>query len=524
MKQLKIVLSIVVLSLVLFFNSCDIARAPYDGVPVSEALNTVQGLQDVTRGNYAYLKDETRSTYGLVMMLYQPGDYRSDDLMISGTTSNRMMLTYNYLHNPNMPNTTNLWRRAYRLIYNANTVIDAITPGESPELDQLRGENQFLRSLMHLHLVTAFGRPYSHGRDNLGVPIMREPDLEAQPSRATVGEVYDFLVQDLTEAANLMGSEKSSAFGTKEAALALLSRVYLYMEDHPNTISTADEVINSGRYELVDGETLPNYFTFSPVADSRSESIFAIRHVMPADDHGRSHGVGSMIYQSPSGSGWGENYASKAYRDLIDQWPSDVRRQFIEPQYEIENGDTVRTEDGGYKYRERNGFPRFYVTKFCCQEGTEMGNSPELLRYSEVYLNKAEALAKTPGGEQAALDIVNMFRERAQIPQEGMYSLGDLGVHDTVLDVVLEERRLELFMEGHRAHDLFRNKRDLYRDYPGTHLAPGNPGVDLNSGPVDPYTGIQGIQHIPWDHPRIIFAIPEQEIALNPNLEQNPLN
>lgn len=522
MRQLKIVLATAVLSLILFFSSCDIARSPYDGVPVDQALSSVQGIEDVTRGNYAYLKDETSSTYGLVMMLYQPGDYRSDDLMISGTTSNRMMLTYNYLHNPNMPNTSNMWRRAYRLIYNANTVIDAITPGESPELDQLRGENQFLRSLMHLHLVTAFGRPYSHGSDNLGIPIMREADLEAQPSRATVGEVYDFLVDDLTEAANLMGSEKSSAFGTKEAALALLSRVYLYMEDHQSTISTADQVINSGRYELVDGETLPDYFTFSPVADARSESIFAIRHVMPADDHGRSHGVGSMIYQSPSGSGWGENYASKAYRDLINKWPSDVRRQFIEPQYEIVEGDTMTTADGGYLYRERNGFPRFYVTKFCCQEGTEMGNSPELLRYSEVYLNKAEALAKL-GQNQEALDIVNMLRQRAQIPQEGLYSLSDLGDHDTVLDVVLEERRLELFMEGHRAHDLFRNKRDLYRDYPGTHLAPGNPGVNLNEGPVDPYTGIRGIQHIPWDHNRIIFQIPEEEIALNPNLEQNPI-
>lgn len=522
MKQLKIVLPAAVMSLVLFLSSCDIARSPYDGVPVDQALSTEQGLEDVTRGNYAYLKDETESTDGLVMMLYQPGDYRSDDLMISGTTSNRMMLTYNYLHNPNMPNTLNLWRRGYRLIYNANTVINAITPGESAKLDQLRGENQFLRSLMTLHLVTAFGRPYSHGRDNLGVPIMTEPDLEAQPARATVGEVYDFLVQDLTEAANLMGSGKSSSYGSKEAALALLSRVYLYMEENENTIATADQVINSGRYELVDGETLPNYFTFGNEADARSESIFAIRHVMPADDHGRNHGVGSMIYQSPSGAGWGENYASKDYRDLINQWPSDVRRQFIEPQYQIENGDTLRTEDGGYLYRERNGFPRFYVTKFCCQDGTEMGNSPELIRYSEIYLNKAEALAKLGRGQEA-LDIVNMLRERAQIPQQGMYSLGDLGDHDTVLDVVLEERRLELFFEGHRAHDLFRNKRDLYRDYPGTHLAPGNPGVDLNTGPVDPYTGIQGIQHIPWDHSRIIFQIPEQEIDLNPNLEQNPI-
>ncbi|WP_234567304.1 RagB/SusD family nutrient uptake outer membrane protein [Rhodohalobacter sp. 614A] len=522
MKHLKIVLATVVLSLVMLFSSCDIARSPYDGVPVDQALNSVQGLEDVTRGNYAYLKDETAGTNNLVMMLYQPGDYRSDDLMISGTTSNRMMLTYNYLHNPNMANTLNLWRRAYRLIYNANTVVDAITPGESAELDQLRGENQFLRSLMTLHLVTAFGRPYSHGRDNLGVPIMREPDLEAQPARATVGEVYDFLVEDLIEAANLMGSEKSSSYGTKEAALALLSRVYLYRGDNEQAIATADQVINSGRYELVDTETLPRYFTFNNEADARSESIFAIRHVMPSDDHGRSHGIGSMIYQSSSGAGWGENYASKAYRDLIDQWPSDVRRQFIEPQFEIVNGDTVRDGNGNYVYRERNGFPRFYVTKFCCQDGTEMGNSPELIRYSEIYLNKAEALAKL-GQSQAALDIVNMIRTRANIPQEGLYSLGNLGDHDTVLDVVLEERRLELFMEGHRAHDLFRNMKDLYRDYPGTHLAPGNPGVDLNSGPVDPYTGIRGVQHIPWDHTRIIFQIPEQEIDLNPNLVQNPI-
>lgn len=510
MKRRKLGSVVGAFVLLLYFG-CDITRMPHDGIPVDNALETVEGIEDVTRGNYAYLKDLTAGTNNLVMMLYQPGDYRSDDLMISGTTSNRMMLTYNYLHNPNMPNVLNLWRQAYRLIYNANTVVTAISPGESAELDQLRGENQFLRSLMHLYLVTAFGRPYSHGRDNLGVPIMTEPDLDAQPARATVGEVYDFLVADLTEAAQLMNSEKPSSYASKEAALALLSRVYLYMEENEQVIEYADRVINSGRYELVDTETLPQYFTINN--EDRSESIFAIRHVMPADDHGGDHGVGSMIYQSPSGAGWGENYASKAYRDLIDQYPSDVRRQFIEPQYERdEEGNIMTDENGDPILRTRNGFPRYYVNKFCCLEGTETGNSPELIRYSEVWLNKAEALAKL-GNHQEALDIVNMFRERANIPMEGMYSLSDLGDHDTVLDVVLEERRLELFMEGHRAHDLFRNHRTMHRDYPGTHLAPGNPGVDVDAG----------TQTIPADHPRIIFRIPEQEIELNPNLEQNPL-
>jgi len=510
MKQ-YIMIPVLVTLLALMLPACDVTRAPHDGVPVDQALNTVEGLQNVTRGNYAYLKDQTANTNNLVMMLYQPGDYRSDDLMISGTTSNRMMLVYNYLHNADMPNVTNLWRNAYRLIYNANTVVDAITPGESAELDQLRGENQFLRSLMHLHLVTGFARPYSHGRDNLGIPIVQVPDLEGQPERATVGAVYDFLVDDLTEAASLMGSDKPSSYGSKEAALALLSRVYLYMEENELANETADLVIDSGRYELVDTETLPAYFTINN--ELRSESIFAIRHVMPADDHGRNHGVGSMIYQTASGAGWGENYVSEAYRNLIDQHPTDVRRQFIEPQYERdENGDIIM-ENGEPVLRTRNGFPRYYVNKFNFLEGTETGNSPELIRYSEIWLNKAEALAKL-GREEEALDIVNMFRERAGIPASAHYSLGDLGDHDTVLDVVLEERRLELLFEGHRAHDIYRNKRDLFRDYPGTHLAPGNPGVDVEAG----------TQFISWESPRIIFQIPEQELELNPNLVQNPLN
>lgn len=506
----SIIISILLLTAGLVVSACDINRAPYDGIPVEEALSTLDGIENVTRGNYAYLKDQTAGTNNLVMMLYQPGDYRSDDLMISGTTSNRMMLVYNYLHNPDMPNVTNLWRGAYRLIYNANTVVDAVTPGESPQLDQLRGENQFLRSLMHLHLVTAFGRPYSHGRENLGVPIMDTPDLDARPARATVGEVYDFLVADLNEAANLMGSDKPSSYASKEAALALLTRVYLYREENEKVIEYADRVINSGRYELVDTETLPIYFTINN--EIRTESIFAIRHVMPADDHGRNHGVGSMFYQTPSGAGWGENYVSKAYRDLIDKWPTDVRRKFIEPQYEMdENGNVILDENGDPVLRTRNGFPRYYVNKFNYLEGTETGNSPELIRYSEVWLNKAEALAKL-GRDQEALDIVNMFRTRAGIPAEGLYSLNDLGDHDNVLDVVLEERRLEFLFEGHRAHDLFRNHKTMFRDYPGTHLAPGNPGVDVEAG----------TQTIPADHPRIVFYIPEQEIELNPNLVQNP--
>lgn len=503
---MKLSQTIPVFTLLLFLISCDLTNTPNDGIPPEEALNDVEGIENVTRGNYAYLKDLYTGDQNLVMMMYQQSTYRSDNFMISGTSSNPFMQTYNYQTSPDMNNVLNLWRQGYRLIYNANTVIEAIEPGESAELDQLLGENKFLRSLTHFYLVTGFGRPYSQGRDNPGVPIMTEPDLEAEPSRATVGEVFDFLVEDLTEAADLMTEDRPSSYGSSEAAEALLARVYLYMEDNENAVEYADRVIDSNRYELVGTETLPEYFTINN--EDRSESIFAIRH-LPSDDPGTSAGINSLINEP----GWGENYPSESLRNVLDRYESDVRRQFIEPQYELDDDGNIQyDEEDDPILRTRGGFERYYVNKFSGLEGIATNASPELLRFSETYLIKAEALANTPGGEQQALDIINRLRERANIPQEGMYSVADLGDHDTVLDVVLEERRLELFFEGHRTHDLFRNGRTMYRDYPGTHLAPGNPGVDVDAG----------TQTIPADHPRIIFFIPENEIELNPNLEQNP--
>src|SRR5690625_7943441 len=94
---------------------------------------------------------------------------------------------------------------------------------------------------------------------------------------------------------------------------------------------------------------------------------------MPADDHGRNHGVGSMIYQTASGAGWGENYVSEAYRNLMEQHPTDVRRQFIEPQYERdENGDIIM-ESGEQVLRTRKRFHRYYVKKFNFVDGSEWG-------------------------------------------------------------------------------------------------------------------------------------------------------
>src|SRR5699024_10483308 len=109
------------------------------------------------------------------------------------------------------------------------------------------------------------------------------------------------------------------------------------------------------------------------------------------------------------------------------------------------------------------------------------------------------------GNYQQAIDDVNLIRKRAGLSGDALYSVNNLKWNDSVLDVVLQERRLEFAFEGLRKFDLLRNDRSIVRNYPGTHLDPG-----------------ESTQVIQPDDPRIVFYIPENEIELNPNLKQNP--
>ncbi|WP_449398895.1 RagB/SusD family nutrient uptake outer membrane protein [Chryseobacterium wanjuense] len=116
-----------------------------------------------------------------------------------------------------------------------------------------------------------------------------------------------------------------------------------------------------------------------------------------------------------------------------------------------------------------------------------------------MYLNRAEAYAKK-GNTTSALADVNVIRTRAGIPTYSSVPAGQ-----TLLNVVLDERRLELAFEGQRKFDIFRNKLDMNRQYPGSHLNGSNPF----------YT-------VPYTSNRIVEYIPEQQIQIQPNLIQNP--
>ena len=115
--------------------------------------------------------------------------------------------------------------------------------------------------------------------------------------------------------------------------------------------------------------------------------------------------------------------------------------------------------------REGYPYPMYGMTKFCFQDNLTALSSPVFIRWAEVILNRAEANAKL-GNDQLALDDVNVIRKRAGVPE---WALGNLRKYESVLDVVLDERRLELCFEGHRAIDVYRNGQNLDRRFGGCH-------------------------------------------------------
>lgn len=473
--------------LILSIASCKKDLNPYDSKSNEVALATLSDLQTATYGSYALLKTLNYEREGAWLMIYP-----SDDISLSGSTGNSLFNAYTYQHFAGQANTTHFWQAAYAAIYAANAIIERIDDGKSAALDQLKGENLFLRALSHFNLVRLFGRPYTQNNGaNPGVPIKKETVEKTPPSRNTVKEVYDFIISDLLKSSQLMTVNKKASFASSDAALALLSRIYLYMGDNINAEKYASIVINSNHYQLVSTEPYKKYFI--PHPEDNPETIFAIRNTV-ADDMAKS-GIGNQFYNDPitQSTGYAESYASLTLVNLLNQYPQDVRHSFIELQRDKITGDTLK----------RGGVAKFYVNKYNWQDGIPNLCSPVVVRLAEMYLNRAEANAKL-GHDQLALDDVNFIRKRAGLTGTALYIIGDLKGRSSVLNVVLEERQLEFFFEGQRAFDLFRNNLPMVRNYPGFH------GTDNYHFTVDP-TSL-----------RVVYFLPEYETVNNPNLKQNP--
>ncbi len=364
-----------------------------------------------------------------------------------------------------------IWADTYEPINRANNVIHGVE--EVPDItdeqvDQWKGEAKFVRALTYFHLVRYFGQPYIVDPGNLGVPLMLEPTEEPGEHlnipRSTVGEVYDQIISDLNDARGWLGEDQEfDGQATVGAVDALLARVYLHQQDWDSAFDYANSVIEDSPYEL-SGDPM------TPWADHNyngPEFIFAVQN--RTDDQIGVNDALASFHRPDSEGGRGD---VRAFGRLLDAYEDDDLR-LTELFYETDED----AEDG-----------HFFTGKWV--HPNQADNVP-VLRMADVYLMRAEAAAELEN-ETQALEDLNAIRARAGASE---YDTDDYADEDELIDLILQERYLELAFEGYRRHDFLRR---------------GDAIQDANQN-----------REIAFGDNRTIFPIPAREIDVNPELEQN---
>ena len=498
---------IIILALYAFITgSCSLVTEPSDAITTSSLTDSPSGLKNAVNGAYSLFKDRvsfngTTDLNNMYLRQYfQLSDFSADDIVCAQVTTDPLFLSFSLNHSPAQTNVRYFWYISYKIINNANTVIEAVEKSGNSDsaTKQLLGECYFLRAFSHFNLVRLFAKPYNQDANGPGVILRTNLSDPSHKARATVAEVYASVIADAEKAADLMTVPRGVGYASKEAAWALLSRVNLYKEDNAKAIDYSTRVINSGRFTLQTSATYPALFAN---ALTSGETIFSIAFT-EIDDYGKSGSIASMIY-SDGNSGWGEEFASSSIRSLMSAHPEDVRWSYIVPLKDASNNPV-----------KKNGIETYYITKFSFQNGRPGLSSPIMFRLAEMYLNRAEALAKT-GQTGPALNDIDEIRENRGL-QASLYNQV-VPAGSTILDVVLNERRIELAFEGHRNFDVYRNKRNLDRTYWGYHIA-GLKETDINLS-AQPASSANLI--VQYTNPRTIYFLPIDEILSNPLATQN---
>jgi hypothetical protein len=585
---MKKIFAIALATLALSVSSCEMDFYSSDSMTPnqlkenpSSAIYTTDGIYALFKEKLAY-KGQSGGESGnyYVRHYFQLSELRGDNVTVSGMSEDPFTYAYTYKDIPTQKNIYYTWWIAYKIINVANTNISAIIPTEGNDQlsDHLLGENYFFRAIAHFHMVTLFAQPYVCGRDNPGV-VLRVGTDASETKRSTVGEIYDQVVKDLKAAIKYMdgyeaangGNRGNKGYVSADAARALLSRVYLYMENWSDCLTVCNELMAHAPSSVTTGYDYADYPTHTY---NHEETIWCVAHdtsdEIAQPDHAEAS-IASMYLHDVKG--WGEHYWSEILIDLFQRYDVDgvhadkrFASYFIMPgdkkdgkvmvtlpykdeptndfcstyvasgltknadgsvdfkfsgktykavpsadpdrrgEYYVTGYDFVQQKAvDGYQSRvfvrpncdtgkegiRNNGgkYVIYYNTKFSYQDGNPMLTSPVFLRWGEVVLNRAEARYHT-SDVAGALEDVNIIRRRAGLPATAMFSETDMHGYTDALDVILDERRMELCFEGHRMFDVYRNRKSLDRRYVGYH----------------PY------EVIPYTDLRIALLLPEDEI------------
>jgi starch-binding outer membrane protein, SusD/RagB family len=487
---------------------------------------TVAGVYDGAQSGY-YAGGAVRG-YPFGAAHLQQGDCRGEDMV---SVAAFYGVTYDNAYDANTPNNGFYWQTIYTLINRANVVIDGVrkAPVGGSLTDAVKnsyeGEMRFLRAMAHFYLLANFARPFGDNPTaaSKGVPYREQPvgtstgvsiEEASKQGRNTVAECYDKMLADLDFAeTNLPATRATNRItrATKGAAIAMKTRIRLHQNNWAKVIEEANKMVPAtgnlaspiGGYTLTATPMGP----FGAGNKNNTESILSIEN-NDVDNAGVNGAAPSMYGASVSGG-----------RGIVGISPVIWNQPFF-PANDFRKSADMVTQDGATSPGRGAMFSRKYA------DATARTDNAPIIRYAEVLLNAAEAIARTTTGVDArALALLNAVRNRAVPVGAGRYTTESFTTNQQLLQAILNERRIEFLAEGMRWLDIHRLSTDATVTSPKGIPAKASRTItftNLYTNNVATTFTMQAA--VPYADFRFVWPLPIEEINNNPTLktQQNP--
>lgn len=326
----------------------------------------------------------------------------------------------------------NMWSAGYAAINRANVVLAGIDANPSVVSTTLannyRGEARFCRAVNYFYLTTLYGKkPYNADAGaSLGIPLRLTAATTSGGEalvRATQAQVFNQMLADLTFAENnlplkYVSGDSNVVRAHRNAAIAFKTRVYLHMGKYADVITEANKIVSNTAPFVASSGVLhalnANFTDVFRAPYTALESIFSLP-MNNTNPPGTQNGL-SLYHNAEFGLN-----ASGIVSDA--NWKA------------TDNRKTLVT--GTLRYQKYND---------------DLNNFVAIIRYSEVLLNLAEALARQNAGVDArAVALLNAVRQRSDATTTFAPA-----TQTDLINLILNERNIELLGEGHRSIDLQR--------------------------------------------------------------------
>ena len=405
----------------------------------------------------------------------------------------------------NLVYTAQFWTTMYNHIGMANGVIRAYANRAGDPLFQFYlGQAYAFRAFNYFYLAQTYQQTYVGNEQALCVPIITDANMDLVNAegcpRATVREVYDFILSDLDKALTLLQqsglARQSKNLVSPEVVYGLRARINMVRGEWAAAAQDAQRVIEAG---------VAAPYTMDEL---RAPSLHDINHAawlwgIDAEETDGPVQTGICNWPSHMGSfstgyaqvGAWRRVSPALYQSIPD---TDVRQGWFlnDQRYSANLSEEQRA------YVNEYGMPAYTQVKFA-PYNDELGTSYPasdipLMRIEEMHLILAEAQAMmgdVDAGAKTLINFVSNYRDNAY----------DCNVRsaEQLQEEVWLQRRIEFWGEGHAYFDLMRLGKGVNR---------------RGAGFSEEFTF-----DIPAGDAALIFPIPDREMNRNPQLEQNPV-